>query len=222
MASGIDARELTKLVVDLEQQERRMKGLSKPIKASAQDFRILQEKTIFGKGIDWQAEKWEPLSDATINNRRGKHSKVSSASVGLPPVQGPKSYQATVKQKRKGSKSKKPKKFKPFTGKTLVDTGALKRSVFSKGTKDEIVFGVSGAPLTYAGTHQFGRDRMKEPGLPFGGAPIPARPFLPVDASGELVPATRGPIKTLTDKIRNRVLNWVLYGVVSADERVQR
>lgn len=60
------------------------------------------------------------------------------------------------------------------TATPLVDTGQLRRSLFSRPDRQGFTFGVSGAAATYAPTHQFGR-----------GA-IPRRSFLPLDLDGEL------------------------------------
>lgn len=222
---GIEAKgeDFDDLARDLKQITKRMRpvSLERVTKPAAQEFRQVQTKAVFGAEQSWEGEKWQPLSQATINNRRGKHTKVySSASGG-----GGSSTKRASNKKTSGTKGKKRKRksktAKPFTGKMLRDTGNLFRGNSATGTKDSIVFGVSGSAAAYAGTHQFGRKQMSNRKLPFGGAAIPARPFLPVDSAGN--PAFKsGPGKSFETKLRNRMANWVLYGIQSSDPRVRR
>lgn len=64
-------------------------------------------------------------------------------------------------------------------GKVLVLEGQLMRSLNYEADRDGLLFG---SPEVYAGTHQFGREARPGEGLPFGGAAIPARPFLGLSA----------------------------------------
>jgi phage virion morphogenesis protein len=70
---------------------------------------------------------------------------------------------ATIKRRRSG-RGKGPR------AKILVDTARLRNSVTTRALPRAIQFGTN---VEYAATHQFGR------------GPIPARPFLPIDPSGQ-------------------------------------
>ena len=75
----------------------------------------------------------------------------------------------------------------------LIRSGALRQSVFWKFSGDDAV--VVGSDRKYAAYHQHGTKRM------------PARPFVPVDAKGRLVPAvhdkiSRGVARIVNDEMR--------------------
>ena len=75
----------------------------------------------------------------------------------------------------------------------LIRSGALRQSVFWKFSGDDAV--VVGSDRKYAAYHQHGTKRM------------PARPFVPVDAQGRLVPAvhdkiSRGVARIVNDEMR--------------------
>ena len=63
--------------------------------------------------------------------------------------------------------------------KVLVLEGQLMKTLNYEADRDGLLFG---SPEIYAGTHQFGREARPGEGLPFGGAAIPARPFLGLSA----------------------------------------
>ena len=111
--------------------------------------------------------------------------------------------QKTLDGRRKGRGNSKTKQ---GTVKILQDTTTLKRGVFAKSApKNSILFGVSGAGATYAGTHQFGTPK------------VPRRPFLPVDESG--APSFHaGPAAKWAKRLQNRVVNWVVSGIKSDRE----
>lgn len=70
---------------------------------------------------------------------------------------------STIERRRKGS------------GKPLIDTGLLRKSIATRGEKQGVVFGVSGSAGEYAPFHQFGTRQ------------IPRRAFLPTDEQGRPV-----------------------------------
>jgi phage virion morphogenesis protein len=71
----------------------------------------------------------------------------------------------------------------------LVNTGALRASIRVVQTTNDTVS--VGSDLAYAAVHQFGSARRKGRG---GG--IPARPFFPYDAGGNMTPAARARVST--------------------------
>lgn len=103
--------------------------------------------------------------------------------------------ESTIAGRRKGS------------SKPLIDTGQLRISTFATGTAEGISFGVSGAAAQYAGAHQFGTTKA---GIRHN-VKIPARPFLPLDASGEVTFAA-GPAREWLYRTQQRVWAWVLRG----------
>ena len=76
--------------------------------------------------------------------------------------------------------------------KLQMTAGGLAASIFYDADATRVVLG---SPKIYAATHQFGRpdNRMFGKAL----APIPPRPFLPVNAAGEFPPATQSEILNL-------------------------
>lgn len=89
----------------------------------------------------------------------------------------------TIKRRRK--KSSKP----------LIDTGVLRNSTYARSGARTIYFGTN---IGYAGYQQFGTRY------------IPARPFLPITAQGELTMA--GPAKVVFDRILQSVGNYIVNG----------
>lgn len=89
----------------------------------------------------------------------------------------------TVKRRRKQS------------SKPLIDTGVLRNSTYARGGARTIYFGTN---IGYAGFQQFGTRR------------IPARPFMPITAQGELTMA--GPAKIVFDRISRQVGNYIVNG----------
>lgn len=76
-----------------------------------------------------------------------------------------------------------------------MSAGRLAASIFYDATDERVVLG---APKVYAATHQFGRPDNRMYNTPRGNpAPIPPRPFLPVNAAGELPPAVQSEILSL-------------------------
>lgn len=68
----------------------------------------------------------------------------------------------------------------------LRDTGHLAGSLNHQPDRDSVTV-TAGSGLRYAATHQFGRPDNRMYNTPSGApAPIPARPFLPIRASGEV------------------------------------
>jgi len=95
----------------------------------------------------------------------------------------------TVARRRRGS------------SKPLVDTGQLRSATHARREgKRSIVFGTSGAPATYAPTHQFGRGK------------IPARPFLPI--VNDKVSVDGGRVGAWWARTRDAIVNYVLRGKV--------
>ncbi len=90
---------------------------------------------------------------------------------------------ATVKKRRKNS------------DKPLLDLENLRKSSVAVHGARSITFGSN---RKYAGFHQFGTRY------------IPARPFLPITAQGELTMA--GPAKTVFDRIFRSVGNYIVNG----------
>ena len=88
------------------------------------------------------------------------------------------------------------KKRKKNSDKPLLDSTRLSRSLLnaSYGARS-IKFGTN---VEYAGFHQFGTRR------------IPARPFMPITAQGELTMA--GPAKLVFDRISRQVGNYIVNG----------
>lgn len=88
------------------------------------------------------------------------------------------------------------KKRKKNSDQPLMDTKRLSRSLLnaSHGARS-IRFGTN---VEYAGFHQFGTRR------------IPARPFMPITAQGELTMA--GPAKLVFDRISRQVGNYIVNG----------
>ncbi len=89
----------------------------------------------------------------------------------------------TIKRRRKQS------------SKPLIDTGVLRNSTYARSGARTIYFGTN---ISYAGFQQFGTRR------------IPARPFLPITAQGELTMA--GPAKTVFDRSSRQVGNDIVTG----------
>lgn len=110
---------------------------------------------------------------------------------GTSPLGGPWKAlsEGTIQNRRQGS------------GKPLVDTGQLKGHTNARATKKSVIFGVSGAPATYAGTHQFGRPQSK----------IPARRFLPMNDSGK-ADFSSGKALTWFNRAIKRVRHFILTG----------
>lgn len=88
------------------------------------------------------------------------------------------------------------------SGKPLIDTGALRGATHARATRRGVIFGVSGAPATYAGTHQFGR-----PGK------VHARPFLPMDDRGE-ADFSGGKAAKWLKRAKKRVRKYVFTGEI--------
>jgi phage virion morphogenesis protein len=80
-------------------------------------------------------------------------------------------------------------------GKTLVDTGRLRKSIHARATSEAAEVGTD---VVYARIHQLG-------GTAGRGAKIPARPYLPVNEQG-LAPDTERTIKALVEKFLEELL----------------
>lgn len=88
----------------------------------------------------------------------------------------------------------------------LVDTGALRGAIVTRGERQSVVFGISGAPLVYGPIHQFGgkagRKRKTK---------IHRRAYLPVDKTG--TPSFHaGPAKKWHDGFRAACRRWITKG----------
>jgi phage virion morphogenesis protein len=103
--------------------------------------------------------------------------------------------ESTIAQRRRGS------------SRALVDTGQLKAATFTRASKTGVMFGVSGAPATYAGTHQFGTTKAGRS----RNVKIKARPFLPLDDSGKPVFSGGRAAKWLK-RAQKRVTDYILHG----------
>ena len=105
----------------------------------------------------------------------------------------------TAGRRRKGS------------SKQLLDTGQLKLATFAIGGKGAITFGVGGVPAAFARVHQFGNPKNRMYNHPPGAkAPIPARPFLPLDSSGD-GDFKAGAAKVWRERTLKRVAAYVLH-----------
>lgn len=96
--------------------------------------------------------------------------------------------------------------------KLLVVSGFLRQSLRRSGTAAGASIGTS---AVYGGVHQFGNPRNRLPNRPGGSrAPIPARPFLPMLANGQLrLPAD------LSAELQATVADWVESAMAEAMER---
>jgi len=94
------------------------------------------------------------------------------------------------KLKRKTPKSR---------NKILRDTGALYDSINTKILPDGIEFGtnIKVGKYSLGAIHQYGAPRRN----------IPPRPFLPLDATGRLLPQDEAEIKRITEKFIHAKLN---------------
>lgn len=86
-------------------------------------------------------------------------------------------------------------------GKTLIDTGNLKDSIATQGTKEGVLVGLSGSATRYGLVHQF------------GGKHHPERPFLPVDETGTVL-LKRGPMAEWAKRFAERVSRYLVSGKV--------
>lgn len=92
----------------------------------------------------------------------------------------------TIARRRKGSST------------ALVDTGVLRNSVATSSGPRTILFGTN---VPYAGFQQFGTKR------------IPARPFMPITRSGQLMD-DNAPAKVVFDRIWRAVGSYIVNGKV--------
>ena len=99
---------------------------------------------------------------------------------------------STVAKRRRGS------------SKPLVDTGALRGSVNTSANNDIITFGISGAPTTYGGAHQFGTSNAGKG----RSTTIPARPYLPLTQQGS--DFSSGRARVWFDRMMKRVRSYIL------------
>lgn len=122
-------------------------------------------KQRFGQSADWDGHAWAKNSQTTVSM-----------------------YLGTTKgnYKKNGSLSKKGAarsgRKKPLIG----ETRSLSTTIDYQASKDRVTIG---SPMEYAGTHQFGAKRGafgSHNGRPIPWGDIPARPFLPLDDSGNL------------------------------------
>ena len=93
----------------------------------------------------------------------------------------------------------------PVFMKPLVDTGLLRNSITTIPVPGGVRFGTN---KIQAATHQFGREDNT-----IGGhaAPIPARPYLPIDATGSRF-ETRGAAGKLLADLQQDVARWITEG----------
>jgi len=82
-------------------------------------------------------------------------------------------------------------------GKTLSDTGRLRRSIKVRSTS---TYAAAGTSISYAAVHQYGGRCGRK-----GSTHLPARPFLPVNAAGRLEPS-------LAQGIRQTMHTWISKG----------
>jgi phage virion morphogenesis protein len=82
-------------------------------------------------------------------------------------------------------------------GQTLTDSGKLRRSIKARSTG---TYAAAGTRIGYAAIHQYGGRCGRK-----GSVHVPARPFLPVDAAGQLEPA-------LGQQVRQTMLTWITKG----------
>ena len=76
-----------------------------------------------------------------------------------------------------------------------MTAGGLAASIFYDANDQRVILG---APKVYAATQQFGRADNRMYNTPRGHpAPIPPRPFLPVNPAGELPPAAQSEILSI-------------------------
>jgi phage gpG-like protein len=101
---------------------------------------------------------------------------------------------STVEAKRKNST------------KILIDTGQMVNATFARAEgANTIVFGVSGAAASYAVPLQFGAPRNN----------LPARPFLPLDESGEN-DFSKGRAKVWMTRVLKSCLHYIKTGELKA------
>jgi phage gpG-like protein len=147
----------------------------KPALETIGDALALQAKRTFAAGTDPWGRRWQPNAPSTIAAMLARHEG----------------------RARKGGKAS--GNFSKRDGR-LTKSGAgrvaSKRPLIGEGRQlsTRIFYNVQGnvltigSPMAYAAMQQFGGKKSQFPHL---WGDIPARPFLPVTASGELAPAAR-------------------------------
>ena len=160
---------LTEVGSSLRARVARMKNLEPAMRVIAAAVDQLVDDS-FRNQASPSGTPWAPLSGVTVYRRIAR--KKSGDRI---------TYQMRRVMTKRGKLTKRAQGLlAPGAMQRLTDTGRLRRSLFARGEAKAVAFGAS--KVAYARAQHFGNpdNRM------FGGAaaPIPARPFLPVERAG--------------------------------------
>lgn len=166
-ATGIDEAQQR-----LEEIAARLADLTPVMQVAVADTVTLIDDSFDGQRSPSGAP-WAPRSEATDSIRlslaiQGARFRVASRS------EGDVSDDDLRKARRRAVRSQEKKN---SNRKLLIDTGRLRQSITGRSGKTSFQFGTN---VVYAATQQFGRSDNKVFGKHPG--PIPARPFMPVEA----------------------------------------
>lgn len=143
-------------------------------------------------------QPWQALSGVTVFRRIARKRGRDGTT-----------YQSRRVIRRGALTARAAKQMAPGGMKALIDTGRLRRSIFAKASgRSAVVFGAAKLPYARAQTWGNPANRM------FGGAPapIPARPFLPVNADGSKM--FGGASGRFWAALPGRVRNYVVTGAL--------
>lgn len=185
------ATEITPIIITIESDALeaaldRLAKAARDLRPAMRDIGGLLEKETDDNFRAQGRPAWPPLSQATILNRLMGKTKDGKSKGIASILRKDGDLRPAAKRKLEGGLA------------ILQDTGALRSSVRAYPDTDSVSVG---SVLEYAAIHQFGgmAGRGKK-------VRIPARPFLPVDMSGNLSPeAERGVLAALYDHLAESV-----------------